>query len=167
MPDISQDIPSEILREVFEWASIDGCARSSVFPPFRDQEWAPVTLLRVSKEVNRWIMPILYHRIILEWKNFERFATTFQLLEGPNPEQTQTLSLVNHLAIMSLPSLPKPVLDEINEKIEEEQARQTELRLEMEKKKEEEEIEKARQKEIHDINKRLKGLLRRISLWSH
>ncbi|KAK6952264.1 hypothetical protein Daesc_006799 [Daldinia eschscholtzii] len=50
----------------------------------------------------------------------------------------------------------KPVLDEINEKIEEEQARQTELRLEMEKKKEEEEIEKARQKEIHDINKRLK-----------
>ncbi|OTB16879.1 hypothetical protein K445DRAFT_10426 [Daldinia sp. EC12] len=50
----------------------------------------------------------------------------------------------------------KPVLDEINEKIEEEQARQTELRLEMEKKKEEEEIEKARQKEIHDINKRLR-----------
>ncbi|KAI1138982.1 hypothetical protein F5Y05DRAFT_358051 [Hypoxylon sp. FL0543] len=50
----------------------------------------------------------------------------------------------------------KPVLDEINEKVEEEYARQTELRLEMEKKKEEEEIEKARQKEIHDINKRLK-----------
>ncbi|KAI0840226.1 hypothetical protein F5Y06DRAFT_263985 [Hypoxylon sp. FL0890] len=50
----------------------------------------------------------------------------------------------------------KPVLDEINEKVEEEYARQTEQRLEMEKKKEEEEIEKARQKEIHDINKRLK-----------
>ncbi|KAI0852237.1 hypothetical protein F5Y00DRAFT_227655 [Daldinia vernicosa] len=50
----------------------------------------------------------------------------------------------------------KPVLDEINEKVEEEQARQTELRLEMERKKEEEEIEKARQKEIQDINKRLK-----------
>ncbi|KAI1468459.1 uncharacterized protein F4812DRAFT_369778 [Daldinia caldariorum] len=50
----------------------------------------------------------------------------------------------------------RPVLDEINEKVEEEQARQTELRLEMEKKKEEEEVEKARQKEIHDINKRLK-----------
>ncbi|KAI1404597.1 hypothetical protein F4819DRAFT_447298 [Hypoxylon fuscum] len=50
----------------------------------------------------------------------------------------------------------KPVLDEINERVEEEHARQTELRLEMEKKKEEEEIEKARQKEIHDINKKLK-----------
>ncbi|KAI1106138.1 hypothetical protein F4804DRAFT_302429 [Jackrogersella minutella] len=50
----------------------------------------------------------------------------------------------------------KPVLDEINEKVEEEYARQTELRLEAEKKKEEEEIEKARQQEIQDINKRLK-----------
>ncbi|KAI0897975.1 hypothetical protein F4806DRAFT_460718 [Annulohypoxylon nitens] len=50
----------------------------------------------------------------------------------------------------------KPVLDEINEKVEEERARQTELRLEMEKKKEEEEIEKARQKEIQEISKRLK-----------
>ncbi|KAI0167089.1 hypothetical protein GGR52DRAFT_87726 [Hypoxylon sp. FL1284] len=50
----------------------------------------------------------------------------------------------------------KPILDDINEKAEEEQARQTEHRLEMEKKKEEEEIEKARQKEIHDINKKLK-----------
>ncbi|KAI1377392.1 hypothetical protein F4677DRAFT_416245 [Hypoxylon crocopeplum] len=50
----------------------------------------------------------------------------------------------------------KPVLDEINEKIEEEYARQTELRLEMEKRKEEEEIEKARQKEIQDINRKLK-----------
>lgn len=50
----------------------------------------------------------------------------------------------------------KPVLDEINEKVEEEYARRTEQRLEMEKKKEEEEIEKARQKEIHDINKKLK-----------
>ncbi|XDG02047.1 hypothetical protein ABKA04_001662 [Annulohypoxylon sp. FPYF3050] len=45
----------------------------------------------------------------------------------------------------------KPVLDEINEKVDEERARQTELRLEMEKKKEEEEIEKARQKEIQEI----------------
>ncbi|OTA83098.1 hypothetical protein M434DRAFT_400800 [Hypoxylon sp. CO27-5] len=50
----------------------------------------------------------------------------------------------------------KPVLDEINEKVEEEYARRTEQRLEMERKKEEEEIEKARQKEIHDINKKLK-----------
>ncbi|KAI1096883.1 hypothetical protein F5B19DRAFT_488089 [Rostrohypoxylon terebratum] len=50
----------------------------------------------------------------------------------------------------------KPVLDEINEKVDEERARQTELRLEMEKKKEEEEIEKARQKEIQEISKRLK-----------
>ncbi|KAI0885261.1 uncharacterized protein GGS22DRAFT_141425 [Annulohypoxylon maeteangense] len=50
----------------------------------------------------------------------------------------------------------KPVLDEINEKVDEEHARQTELRLEMEKKKEEEEIEKARQKEIQEISKRLK-----------
>ncbi|XXH00294.1 hypothetical protein Hte_006636 [Hypoxylon texense] len=50
----------------------------------------------------------------------------------------------------------KPILDDINEKVEEEQAKQTEYRLEMEKKKEEEEIEKARQKEIEDINKKLK-----------
>ncbi|KAI1462179.1 hypothetical protein F4805DRAFT_122371 [Annulohypoxylon moriforme] len=50
----------------------------------------------------------------------------------------------------------KPVLDEINEKVDEEHARQTELRLEAEKKKEEEEIEKARQKEIQEISKRLK-----------
>ncbi|OTB05821.1 hypothetical protein M426DRAFT_319500 [Hypoxylon sp. CI-4A] len=50
----------------------------------------------------------------------------------------------------------KPLLDEINERAEEEYARQTELRLEMEKRKEEEEVEKARQKEIHDINKKLK-----------
>ncbi|KAI2623301.1 hypothetical protein GGR54DRAFT_46827 [Hypoxylon sp. NC1633] len=50
----------------------------------------------------------------------------------------------------------KPVLDEINERAEEEHARQTELRLEMEKKKEEEEIEKARQKEIQELNKKLK-----------
>ncbi|KAI1391182.1 uncharacterized protein F4822DRAFT_395876 [Hypoxylon trugodes] len=50
----------------------------------------------------------------------------------------------------------KPVLDEINEKAEEEYARQTELRLEMEKKKEEEEVEKARQREIQEINRKLK-----------
>lgn len=53
----------------------------------------------------------------------------------------------------------KPVLDEINGKIEEEHARQTELRLEMEKRKEAEEIEKARLKEIQDISKKLKGQL--------
>ncbi|RYO84367.1 hypothetical protein DL766_007654 [Monosporascus sp. MC13-8B] len=50
----------------------------------------------------------------------------------------------------------QPVLDEINEKAEKEQARQIELKLEMERKKEEEEREKARQKEILDINRRLK-----------
>lgn len=53
----------------------------------------------------------------------------------------------------------KPILDDINEKVEEEQARQTEYRLELEKKKEEEEIEKTRQREIDDINKKLKGSL--------
>lgn len=57
----------------------------------------------------------------------------------------------------------KPILDDINEKAEEEQARQTEYRIEMERKKEEEEIEKARQKEIDDINKKLKGQLSSIS----
>ncbi|KAI8633089.1 hypothetical protein F5Y19DRAFT_490275 [Xylariaceae sp. FL1651] len=50
----------------------------------------------------------------------------------------------------------QPVLDEINEKAEQEHARQAELRLEMERKKEEQEIEKARQKEIHDMQKKLK-----------
>ncbi|KAI1758897.1 hypothetical protein GGR53DRAFT_515588 [Hypoxylon sp. FL1150] len=50
----------------------------------------------------------------------------------------------------------RPILDDINEKAEEEHARQTEYRLEMERKKEEEEIEKARQKEIENINKKLK-----------
>ncbi|KAI0157449.1 hypothetical protein GGR57DRAFT_67155 [Xylariaceae sp. FL1272] len=50
----------------------------------------------------------------------------------------------------------QPVLDEINEKAEKEQARQTEIRLDMERKKEQEEIEKARQKEIHDAEKKLK-----------
>ncbi|KAI1319891.1 hypothetical protein F5Y16DRAFT_93653 [Xylariaceae sp. FL0255] len=50
----------------------------------------------------------------------------------------------------------QPLLDEINEKAEKEHARQTELRLEMERKKEQEETEKARQKEIHDAEKKLK-----------
>ncbi|EMR69812.1 hypothetical protein UCREL1_3161 [Eutypa lata UCREL1] len=51
----------------------------------------------------------------------------------------------------------QPLLDEINEKAEEEHAKQLQLKLEMERKKEEEEIEKARQKEIHEINRKLKG----------
>ncbi|KAI1490345.1 hypothetical protein F5X96DRAFT_554212 [Biscogniauxia mediterranea] len=50
----------------------------------------------------------------------------------------------------------RPVLDEINEKAEKEHARQLELRLEMEKKKEEEDIEKAHQREIQDITKKLR-----------
>ncbi|KAI5862811.1 hypothetical protein GGS23DRAFT_597124 [Durotheca rogersii] len=50
----------------------------------------------------------------------------------------------------------QPVLDEIEKKVEEEHARQTELRLQAERKKEEDAIEKARQKEIQDINKKLK-----------
>ncbi|KAI5924744.1 hypothetical protein F4810DRAFT_116594 [Camillea tinctor] len=50
----------------------------------------------------------------------------------------------------------RPVLDEINEKAEKEHARQTELRLEMEKRKEAEDIEKARQREIQDITKKLR-----------
>ncbi len=51
----------------------------------------------------------------------------------------------------------QPLLDEINEKAEEEHARQAQLRLEAERKKEEEERDKARQKEIDEINKKLKG----------
>ncbi|KAI1261244.1 hypothetical protein F5Y18DRAFT_206470 [Xylariaceae sp. FL1019] len=50
----------------------------------------------------------------------------------------------------------QPVLDEINEKAEKEQARQTEIRLDIERKKEQEEIEKARQKDIHDAEKKIK-----------
>ncbi|KAI1498564.1 hypothetical protein F5X99DRAFT_320320 [Biscogniauxia marginata] len=50
----------------------------------------------------------------------------------------------------------QPILDEINERAEREYARQTELRLEMEKKKEEQEIDKFRQKEIQDITKKLR-----------
>ena len=51
----------------------------------------------------------------------------------------------------------QPLLDEINEKAEDEHARQTQQRLEMERKKEEEEREKSRQKEVHEISKKLKG----------
>lgn len=51
----------------------------------------------------------------------------------------------------------QPILDEINEKAELEQARRLEMRLEMERKNEEHEREKARQKEIHDIQKKIKG----------
>ncbi|KAI0471999.1 hypothetical protein GGR56DRAFT_656420 [Xylariaceae sp. FL0804] len=50
----------------------------------------------------------------------------------------------------------QPVLDEINEKVEKEQARQTELRLEMERKKEQEEIDRSHQKEIQEINRKLR-----------
>lgn len=50
----------------------------------------------------------------------------------------------------------QPILDEINAKAELEHARQTELRLEMEREKEEQEVEKARQKEVQDIQKKLK-----------
>jgi len=50
----------------------------------------------------------------------------------------------------------QPILDEINQKAELERARQSELRLEVERKKEERDAEKARQKEIHDYEKKLK-----------
>jgi hypothetical protein len=52
----------------------------------------------------------------------------------------------------------QPVLDEINENAEKEHARQTELRLDAEAKKEAREVEKAREKEIADIAKKLKGM---------
>ncbi|KAI0012854.1 hypothetical protein F4779DRAFT_625725 [Xylariaceae sp. FL0662B] len=50
----------------------------------------------------------------------------------------------------------QPILDEINEKAEQEHAKQTELRLEMEQKKEQQELEKTRQKEIRDIQRKTK-----------
>ncbi|KAF7533903.1 hypothetical protein G7054_g6671 [Neopestalotiopsis clavispora] len=50
----------------------------------------------------------------------------------------------------------KPTLDEINEKAEKEQARQTELRLEAEAKKEAHEREKAREREVAAVAKKLK-----------
>ncbi|GAW12658.1 hypothetical protein ANO14919_020280 [Xylariales sp. No.14919] len=50
----------------------------------------------------------------------------------------------------------QPILDEINAKTELEHARHMELRLEMERKKEEQEVEKARQREVQDIQKKLK-----------
>ncbi|KAI1429441.1 hypothetical protein F5Y12DRAFT_796365 [Xylaria sp. FL1777] len=50
----------------------------------------------------------------------------------------------------------QPILDEINAKAELEHARQTELRLEMERRKEEQELEKARQREAQDAQKKLK-----------
>ncbi|KAI1155761.1 hypothetical protein F4825DRAFT_406471 [Nemania diffusa] len=50
----------------------------------------------------------------------------------------------------------QPILDEINAKAELEHARQLELRMEMERKKDEQEAEKARQREVHDVQKKLK-----------
>ncbi|KAI3323092.1 hypothetical protein HD806DRAFT_522834 [Xylariaceae sp. AK1471] len=50
----------------------------------------------------------------------------------------------------------QPILDEINQKAELEHARQTELRLEVERNKEEQEVKKARQREVQDIQKKLK-----------
>lgn len=51
----------------------------------------------------------------------------------------------------------QPVLDEINERAEKEQARLTELKLEQERQREEKELERRREKEIEDIKKKLKG----------
>ncbi|KAK7966170.1 uncharacterized protein PG986_000447 [Apiospora aurea] len=50
----------------------------------------------------------------------------------------------------------QPVIDEINERAEQEHARLTEQRLEEERQKEEKEIEKQREQEVNDINKKLK-----------
>ncbi|KAI1115834.1 hypothetical protein F5Y14DRAFT_449639 [Nemania sp. NC0429] len=50
----------------------------------------------------------------------------------------------------------QPILDEINAKAELEHTRQMELRLETERKKEEHETEKSRQREIQDMQKKLK-----------
>ncbi|KAI1075214.1 hypothetical protein F5B20DRAFT_390965 [Whalleya microplaca] len=50
----------------------------------------------------------------------------------------------------------QPVLDEINEKAEQEHARQTELRLEAERQKEQRELEKARDKEVQELQKKLR-----------
>jgi hypothetical protein len=51
----------------------------------------------------------------------------------------------------------QPILDEITKKAELAHAQQMELRMEMERKKDEEEGEKARQKEVQDLQKKLKG----------
>jgi hypothetical protein len=51
----------------------------------------------------------------------------------------------------------QPVLDEINEKAEAEHARQTELRLEAEARQKEKEREKAREKDLHEEQKKIRG----------
>ncbi|KAI0408183.1 hypothetical protein F4802DRAFT_456081 [Xylaria palmicola] len=50
----------------------------------------------------------------------------------------------------------QPVLDEINAKVEQEQAHQIESQMEVERKRAEQEAEKSRQREIHDIEKKLR-----------
>lgn len=51
----------------------------------------------------------------------------------------------------------QPVLDDITQKAEEERERQLAMKLDEEHRKEQAEAEKAREKEIHDIHKKLKG----------
>lgn len=51
----------------------------------------------------------------------------------------------------------QPVIDEINERAEQEHARLTEQKLEEERQKEEKELERQREQEVNDINKKLKG----------
>lgn len=51
----------------------------------------------------------------------------------------------------------QPVLDEINERAEKEQARLIELKLEQERQREEKELERRREQEIEDIKKKLKS----------
>ncbi|KAK8017655.1 hypothetical protein PG993_013981 [Apiospora rasikravindrae] len=50
----------------------------------------------------------------------------------------------------------QPVIDEINERAEQEHARLTEQKLEEERQKEERELERQREQEVNDINKKLK-----------
>ncbi len=59
----------------------------------------------------------------------------------------------------------QPILDEINEKAELQRVRQAELQMEQEAAKRAAEAEKARQKEIKEVNKKLKGKYMEHSIW--
>lgn len=59
----------------------------------------------------------------------------------------------------------QPLLDEINERAEEEKARLEEERLEEERRKEKAEKEKMREKEVQDIHKKLKGRSWKLMVW--
>ncbi|KAI0024364.1 hypothetical protein F4780DRAFT_596692 [Xylariomycetidae sp. FL0641] len=98
---------------------------------------------------------------LTQWETKARAAAQRRSKERPEPPQGKIdigagrfmdQETIDAIAAQRV----QPILDEINEKAAEEQARQTELRLEKEKKEEEEAREKARQKEVAEVNKKLK-----------